>query len=275
MNPTSTAVPQTTRLEEYVEASRRQLARRRLNGPSSAELERAALAAGPTRSFTDALARAGTSLIAEHKRCSPSIGRISQGRSVADVVRDYERGGAAAISIITEEERWEGSLDDLYEARAATNLPILRKDFTVDREQLYEARIGGADAVLLVVGSLSVPEFALLIEIARDLDLDALVEVRDEEELAIALDLDVDVIGINNRHLSDLSVDLRRTPDLMPKIPPGKVVVSESGIQVRSDIEELEAIGVDAVLVGSRLMQSDDPEKEALSLVGDEARLRS
>jgi indole-3-glycerol phosphate synthase len=178
---------------------------------------------------------------------------------VTDVVRAYEAGGAAAISILTEEAHFGGSMDDLYEARAATQLPILRKDFSVDIYQLYEAKVAGADAVLLVVGSLRRNDLERLYAEAQALDLDALVEVHDEPELECALELDVDVIGINNRNLEDFSVDIQTTVDLLAAVPTGKTVVSESGIRTRAEIEELERIGVDAVLIGETLMRADDP----------------
>jgi indole-3-glycerol phosphate synthase len=208
----------------------------------------------------EALSHPGTSLIAEHKRRSPSAGAIREGSSVTEVVQAYEAGGAAAISVLTEEAHFGGSMDDLYEARRATQLPILRKDFCVDIYQLYETKVAGADAVLLVVGSLPRDDLERLHAEAQALDLDALVEVHDEEELDDALELDVDVIGINNRNLEDFSVDIQTTVDLLAAVPTGKTVVSESGIRTRAQIEELERIGVDAVLIGETLMRADDPE---------------
>ena len=175
------------------------------------------------------------------------------------MVRAYELGGAAALSILTH-PHFDGTLDDLHEARAESGLPILRKDFTVDPYQIYEAKAYGADAVLIVVSALGRHEVGMLYGIARDLGLDALVEVRDEEDLEIALELDVDVIGINNRDLDNYAVKVERTLDLHPRIPIGKIVVSESGIKSRQQIEELEHVGVDAFLVGSSLMLASDPE---------------
>jgi indole-3-glycerol phosphate synthase len=175
-------------------------------------------------------------------------------------VRAFERGGAAAISILTEEAHFGGSLADLHEARAATALPILRKDFTIDPYQVYEAKAAGADAVLLVVGSLEGDQLGSLYGLAQDLDLDAIVEIHDREELERALEIDCDVIGINNRDLEDFSVDIQRTFDLIADVPTGKVVVSESGIHERWEIEELEQVGVDAVLIGETLMRAPDTE---------------
>jgi len=247
------------RLDPIVQATRDEVERRKRERPL-AELEREADRRPEGRPFHEALARPGTSLIAEHKRRSPSAGEIREGASVTEIVRAYERGGAAALSVLTEERHFGGSLADLTEARAASDLPILRKDFTVDPYQLVEARAAGADAVLLVVGSLDADALASLYQEARALDLDALVEVHDTEELEAALAVDADLIGINNRDLQDFSVDISKTFDLLADVPAGKTVVSESGIVYREQIEELERVGVDAVLVGETLMRAADPE---------------
>jgi indole-3-glycerol phosphate synthase len=257
------------RLDDLVDATRDALERRRRERPLS-ELAAEVEPSGDGRPFAEALARPGTSLIAEHKRRSPSAGTIREGATCTDIVRAYERGGAAAISILTEERHFGGSLADLREARATTELPIIRKDFTIDPYQLYEAKLAGADAVLLVVGSLESAELASLHAQAGELDLDALVEIHDDEELERALELDCDVIGINNRDLEDFSVDIQRTFDLLADVPAGKVVVSESGIYHRGQIDELEQVGVDAVLVGEALMRAPDPEAAARELTRSE-----
>jgi indole-3-glycerol phosphate synthase len=258
------------RLDELVESTRDAVRRRRRERPLSdlaAEVE----TGREGRPFAEALARPGTSVIAEYKRRSPSAGTLTpNGASCAGMVTAYERGGAAAVSILTEETHFGGSLADLREARAATELPILRKDFTIDPYQLYEAKVAGADGVLLVVGSLEQSDLASLYAQARELDLDALVEIHDDEELERALELDCDVIGINNRNLEDFSVDIQRTFDLLADVPAGKVVVSESGIHHRGQIEELEQVGVDAVLVGEALMRAPDPESAVRELSNSE-----
>jgi indole-3-glycerol phosphate synthase len=258
-----------TRLDAIVQATRDEVERRKRERPL-AELEREAEARPEGRPFLEALARPGTSLIAEHKRRSPSAGEIRAGAGVTDIVRAYERGGAAALSILTEERHFGGSLDDLREARAASDLPILRKDFTLDPYQLVEARAVGADAVLLVVGSLERDELAWLFQEARALDLDALVEVHDDAELEAALEIDADLLGINNRDLQDFSVDIAKTFDLLVDVPAGKTVVSESGIVYREQVEELERVGVDAVLVGETLMRAADPEAACRELTRGE-----
>jgi len=255
------------RLEDLVEATRARLEERRRAVPLETLREQVASAADG-RPFIEALARPGTSLIAEHKRRSPSAGTIREGATVEEVVQAYERGGAAALSILTESDHFGGSLEDLKAARVASALPILRKDFHVDPYQLWEAKVAGADAVLIVVGALGADEMQELFDQAQELDLDALVEVHDEEELMCALEIDADVIGINNRDLEDFTVDITRTFDLLADVPAGKTVVSESGIVYREQIEELERVGVDAVLVGETLMRAEEPEAAVRALIG-------
>ena len=259
------------RLDDLIDATRDRLGRAKRERPL-AELEHAISERFSLegRPFAEALSRPWTSVIAEHKRRSPSAGEIRAGADVTDIVRAYERGGAAALSILTEEHHFGGSLDDLRVAREATDLPILRKDFTIDPYQLYEAKAYGADAVLLVVGAMKQRDLATLHAIADELDLDALVEVHDEEELERALEIDCDVIGINNRNLEDFSVSLDTTFELLTDVPAGKTVVSESGIAVRSQIVELERVGVDAVLVGETVMRAPDPEAAVRELAGSE-----
>jgi indole-3-glycerol phosphate synthase len=257
------------RLDSLVEATRNRLEVRKRERPLS-QLEAEASSRGEGRPFAEALAHPGTSLIAEYKRRSPSAGVIREGAGVTEIVRAYERGGAAALSVLTEWDHFGGTLDDLREARGESELPILRKDFTVDPYQIYEAKAVGADAVLLVVGSMQPRDLGALHGVARALELDALVEVHNEEELDAALELDADLIGINNRNLEDFSVDLQRTFDLLVDVPAGKTVVSESGILTRHQVEELEQVGVDAVLVGEALMRAPDPEAATRELTRTE-----
>src|SRR3954465_3984016 len=254
-------------LEKIVDDTREEGDRRRQTVPLS-QLE-AAIAVRPEgRPFTEALGRPGVSLIAEHKRRSPSAGDIRVGASVGDIVSAYERGGAAALSVLTEPFHFGGGLDDLREARGATTLPVLRKDFIVDPYQLYESAAVGADAILLIVAALELPDLDMLLQEARALDLDALVEVHDERELETALEIDADVLGINNRDLSDFSVDIERPYDLLADVPAGKTVVSESGFSRREQLDELERVGVDAVLIGETLMRAPDIEAAVRGLTG-------
>src|SRR6476469_4072518 len=246
---------------EGVEARRRAL--------PQADLEARLSARGEDRPFNEALARPGLSLIAEFKRRSPSAGALApEGLEVASQVTAYERGGAAAVSVLTDEPHFGGSLADLRAARDACELPIIRKDFIVDRYQLYEAAVNGADAVLLIVRALDDEELRVLYDEARELDLDCLVEVHDAGELERALEADAEVIGINNRNLDQGTVDLATTFELMPDVPAGKTVVAESGISGRSELEELERVGVDAVLIGGALMTAAEPEAKTRALTG-------
>ena len=262
-------------LERIVAGTREDVRRRREEIPL-ADLESALAGRGDDRPFSEALTLPGVSVIAEHKRRSPSAGEIREGATVADVVLAYERGGAAAISILTEGKHFGGSLDDLREARATSALPILRKDFIVDAYQLYESAAAGADAILLIVAALDPRTLAELHREARTLDLDVLVEVHDEDELQCALEvLDADVIGINNRDLGDFSVDVERTFELLSDIPAGKTVVSESGFHAREQLDALERVGVDAVLIGESLMRAADPEAALRALTGDDSEGRS
>ena len=190
-----------TILEQIVERTVEDVRRRREQVPV-AQLQAALGDRSEPLPFAEALTSPGIAVIAEHKRASPSAGTIRADATVEDVVRAYQRGGAAALSVLTEEHWFKGSLDDLRAARAATQLPILRKDFIVDPYQVYEAAVAGADAVLLIVAALHPDDMRVLLREARDLDLDAVVEIHDEEELETALDCDAEVLGINNRDLS-------------------------------------------------------------------------
>jgi indole-3-glycerol phosphate synthase len=254
-------------LSRIVDSTRNDVERRRRQVPLS-ELEARLAERGEDRPFSEALSGPGVSIIAEHKRRSPSAGMIRDGATVEEIVCAYERGGASALSILTENQHFGGTLDDLREARRATTLPILRKDFIVDRYQVYETAAAGADALLLIVAALDDDDLATLYVDAMQLDLDVMVEVHDEEELDRALEIDADVIGINNRDLTDFSVDLNRTFDLLSDVPAGKLVVSESGLYTREQLEELERVGIDGVLVGERLMRAPDPEEALRELAG-------
>jgi indole-3-glycerol phosphate synthase len=214
----------------------------------------------PPRGFAEALRAPGLSVIAEHKRRSPSAGVIREGVELEDVVGAYERGGARAVSVLTERVGFGGSLDDLARARRATSLPLLRKDFIVSEYQVAEAAAGGADAVLLIVAALDDGELGALLAQAARYRLDVLVEVHDAAELERASRFEVPVIGINNRDLTTLEVDLERTFELSGRVAPGSAVVSESGLRTRADIDRVTAAGIDAVLVGESLMRSEDME---------------
>ncbi len=255
-------------LEGLVADARRELERRRSVVPLDV-IERAAAVRTrrrPPRDFLAALRAPGLSLIAEHKRSSPSAGAIREDLSLERIVRGYERGGAAAISVLTEGPSFGGSLEDLAAARAATDLPILRKDFIVDRYQLLEAAAAGADAVLLIVAALPPRELRRLHDEASGLGLDALVEVHDASELGVAFSLEAPLIGINNRNLTTLKVDTGTTFELLDRAHGAAAVVAESGLHERAQLDELEAAGVDAVLIGEALMRSEDIEAAVRAL---------
>jgi indole-3-glycerol phosphate synthase len=253
-----------TVLERILQTTREELERRKREVSPQALADRVLGAAdhhdAGGRRLHGALMQPGMGVIAEFKRRSPSAGTLREGADVSEVVRAYERGGAIALSVLTEGPSFGGSLEDLRAARAACELPILRKDFIVDAYQLYEAKGAGADAVLLIVAALAAEELASLHGSARELGLDVLVEVHDGEELQCALGLGADLVGINNRDLRDFSVEVGRTSRLMAQVPDDVTVVSESGIATAEQLRDLQAEGVRAVLVGESLMRSADPE---------------
>jgi indole-3-glycerol phosphate synthase len=222
----------------------------------------------PIRGFVAALAAPGMSVIAEHKRRSPSAGVIRSDLELEDVVTAYQRGGARALSVLTEAVGFGGSIDDLARARRATTLPILRKDFVVDEYQVVETVAAGADAILLIVAALDPADLRFLHDHARSFGLGVLVEVHDGDELAIAATIEPAVIGINNRDLTTLEVDPARTFELIGSLPAETVIVSESGLRTPEHVAAAAAAGVDAVLVGEALMRSGDIETACRALTG-------
>lgn len=251
-----------TVLDRILAETREAVARRRAQAPLP---EPDGPRAEPHR-FRDALAAPGIGVIAEFKRRSPSAGELRPGADLADVLGCYERGGAAAVSILTEEANFAGSLEDLRAARSLSALPLLRKDFVVDRHQLLEARHAGADAVLLIVAALADAELRSLHAAAQELELDVLVEVHDEHELERAAAAGARIVGVNNRDLRDFSVDVGRTERLLDAMPDGALVVSESGISSPEQLRRLDGLGVHAVLVGEALMRAADPAGALLAL---------
>ncbi len=247
------------KLERIVAATREEVDRRR----RITELPKT-VATRPG-AFAEALRRPGLSLIAEHKRRSPSAGTIREDLSLEDVVGAYERGGAAALSILTEGPNFGGSLDDLQAARAASELPILRKDFIVDPYQLDEAVAARADAVLLIVAALEASVLDELLAQARARGLDALVEVHDAAELERALEAGAAIVGINNRNLKTLEVNTATTSELLPRVPDATLTVAESGFR---GPEQLELLATDGVLIGEALMRSADIEATVRQLAG-------
>ena len=237
--------------------------------PRRTALRAEALQRNHFHSFATAL-RSGAGLtlglIAEVKRASPSAGLIAEKFDPVEIASRYERAGADAISVLTDEPYFQGHLDHLLAVRAAVELPILRKDFVLDAAQIYEASVAGADAVLLIVAALAQDQLVRLHDAATACQLDVLVEVHTLEELERALALDAQIIGINNRDLTTFQVDLAVTETLSEEVPPGVILVSESGIRTADDSRRARASGADAILVGEALMRSPDVEGEVARL---------
>jgi indole-3-glycerol phosphate synthase len=214
----------------------------------------------------------GFNVIAEIKRASPSLGDIRRNAAPAEIALRYEAGGAAAISVLTEEDHFKGSLEDLREVRAATPLPLLRKDFIFDEWQLYEAATAGADALLLIVAALDDETLARLRGIVEEeLKMDALVEVHTLEELRRASLCGANVIGVNNRNLHSFEVSLETSVELIGRAPTGALLVSESGLRTHADLRRLRSLGYRGFLVGETLMRAGDPAKALRALLSDES----
>ena len=224
-------------------------------------------AVAPSRSFTAALRQPGVSLIAEFKRRSPSGGELRPGASVAEMARTYLDNGAAALSILTDAAYFGGTDEDLLDARAASSLPVLRKDFVVDPYQVYEACALGADAVLLIVRALTDTELRDLLERTDSLNMEALVETHSADEVRRALDAGARVIGVNNRDLDSLQTDVSLAPRLRPLVPAECVFVAESGVSTPEQIARLVEVRADAALVGETLLRAADPGEQLRRLV--------
>jgi indole-3-glycerol phosphate synthase len=238
---------------------------------SLADLDLAARAAPPVRGLERALRRpagAPVRVIAEIKRASPSAGPIRPGADPAEIARDYARGGASALSVLTDRQFFDGDLSFLAQARAAVAVPLLRKDFVIDAYQLAEARAAGADGALLIVAALSPSQLAELIDAARGYQLDPLVEVHDLAEADIALAAGATLLGVNHRDLKTFTMDMTLTEKIAPRVPADVVLVGESGIRTPADVQQLGAAGAHAVLVGEQLMRAPSPGDALLALRG-------
>ena len=259
-------------LEAIVGATRRGIDLRRQREPAAA-LERRALARQPRGdAFRAALSRPGhVNVIAECKRRSPSKGVLRASYDPVAIAERYARAGAAAISVLTEPTFFDGALDHLEAIRAAVDVPLLRKDFTVDEYQLLEARANGADAVLLIVAALSDRDLRRLESAADALGLATLVEVHDSEELDRALACGAGIIGVNNRNLRTLDVDTQASETIATRMPAGVVAVSESGLKTADDLSSLRAMGYRAFLIGERFMTAPDPGWALATLLAESA----
>jgi indole-3-glycerol phosphate synthase len=254
-------------LGEIVARTRERLRERQALVPLEQLL--ASAPAAPRRAFGHVLTRAQVNVIAEFKRRSPSRGIIREDLEPDDVAVSYEAAGAAALSVLTDQDFFGGSPDDLLRARSATLLPVLRKDFIVDPYQIWEAAALGADAVLLIVAALADAELGVLLETAAGAGLEALVEVHDREELARALARGAGIVGVNSRDLKTMAVSLDTALELAPAIPDDVVAVAESGIKSGGDVKRLRAAGYDAFLVGEHLMRTGDPGVGLAALLRD------
>ena len=226
------------------------------------------MSASPAPSLAGALRTTTVAVLAEIKRRSPSKGAINAVMDAPSQARRYVEGGAAALSVLTEPLSFGGSNDDLVAVRAAVGVPLLKKDFHVAPVQLVEARALGAAAALLIARALPPGELAALAEVARELQLEILVEVRDERELDRALEAGARIVGVNTRNLETLEVDAGTAERLLPRIPAGVVAIHESGVATRADVERAALSGADAVLVGSALSGADDAAAAVRSLTG-------
>lgn len=233
-----------------------------------AQLREQALAQTPPRDFIGAAKRAGRpALIAECKKASPSKGLLRPAYDPAQLARTYAENGAAALSVLTDEKFFQGSLNDLTVAREASGLPALRKDFIVDGYQVYEARAAGADAVLLIVAALRLEQLQELYQQIDELGMTALVEVHDEAEVDTALKMAPKLVGVNNRNLHDFTVDLQTTARLRKCIPANISLVAESGIHTADDVARVRDMGVDAILVGEALVTAREVDAKVRELV--------
>ncbi len=242
------------------------------------ELRRQVATAPAPRGFLQAirsrLAAGRPAVIAEIKKASPSKGLLRADFRPAEIARSYERHGATCLSVLTDEDFFQGSDEYLRQARAACALPVLRKDFTVDPYQVVEARVIGADAILLIAAALTDNRMRELAALAAELGMDALVEVHDAHELERALVLDTAMIGINNRDLRTFNTTLETTLGLLADIPPDRVVITESGIHTSADVAAMQARGVNAFLVGEAFMKADDPGEKLDELFNVSMQLR-
>ena len=254
-----------TILQNIVARKYEEVKERRAQTPMS-ELERLSAAADAPRGFADALRRRAAerqpAIIAEIKKASPSKGVIREHFVPADIAASYEQGGAACLSVLTDVDFFQGHDDYLRQARAACSLPVIRKDFMVDPYQVVEARAIGADCILLIVASLEDGQMAELASVAAEHGLDVLVEVHDGAELDRALKIDSPLIGINNRNLHTFDVSLETTLDLLPQVPADRMLITESGILNRADVEVMLAHDIYGFLIGEAFMRATDPGAE-------------
>jgi indole-3-glycerol phosphate synthase len=257
-------------LKQIVAKKRERIALAKTQLPFEVLKEKIASLKMPARQFIKAISKSGSlSLIAEIKKASPSRGVIREDFNASQIAAIYQESGAQAISVLTEEDYFQGSLSYIQQVKNTVGLPVLRKDFIIDDYQVYESKFYGADAVLLIAELLTKERIREILEIARSLSLDCLVEVHEEKELKKILSLkDINSIGINNRNLNTLEVDFKTTERLYPLIPKDKIVVVESGIKRYQDMMFLKILGIKAVLIGEAFMEAGDIKMKVEELMG-------
>jgi indole-3-glycerol phosphate synthase len=254
-----TPLPTADLLATIVAATRRTIEIRQEREPLASLARRAEKAGVAGRSFLGALTSRAFNVIAECKRRSPSRGVLREDYDPVTIAKSYASAGAVALSVLTEPTFFDGSLDHLAAVRKAVDVPLLRKDFIVSEYQVLEAKVAGADAVLLIVAALRPDELVRLMERAAELSLDTLVEVHKSDELRVALDVGARIVGVNNRNLRTLEVDVQASESLISVMPPDVVAVSESGLRTPGDLLRLRALGYHAFLIGERFMAAEDP----------------
>lgn len=250
-----------TILDQIIASKKREVALKKSIIPIK-QLEESVLFERKTSSLVQHLSNSSSGIIAEHKRRSPSKSIINHSDAVEDIVKGYENGGASGISILTDNQYFGGSLDDLILARATTHLPLLRKDFMVDEYQIIEAKAFGADVILLIAAVLTREEVKTLSELAKSLQLEVLLEIHNQEELDKSIMPSLDLIGVNNRNLKTFEVNLDYSKQLAEQIPNDFIRISESGIDSTEEILELKEYGFKGFLMGEYFMKSENPERE-------------
>lgn len=246
-------------LDEIVADKKKRLLEQKKKVTEEEMKELAASCERESISFYQALAKDGLSIIGEFKKASPSHGKMDNKIELTDRIDQYN-ASVDAISCLTEEDHFLGSVDYFKQIRGITDLPMIRKDFIIDPYQIFEAKVIGADCILLIAAILTDRELKMFYELAYALGMDALVEVHDEEEMMRAIGLDAKIIGVNNRNLKDFSIDLHTTEKLAQMMPKETILVSESGVTKDEDIASLKQTGVDALLIGTVFMEADEPE---------------
>ena len=255
-------------LDKIIVDKHKELVLKKLVVPIS-QLESSALFERTTVSLADALRKSKSGIIAEHKRRSPSKSVINQSLNVEDVAKGYENAGVSGMSVLTDGKYFGGSLDDLLYARAGVKMPILRKEFIIDEYQLLEAKAHGADVILLIAAVLEREQIKQLSEFAKNLGLDVLLEVHNQEELEKSIMPSLDMLGVNNRNLKTFEVSTQTSKDLSTKIPDDFVKVSESGISSVEAIKDLKQYGYEGFLIGENFMKTDNPGKSAKEFIDE------